>query len=89
MLTKKIIISNKLGLHARAAAKFVSHAAHYSSDVEVTKGSQVVNGKSIMGVMMLAASQGTELGIQITGQDELAMMHDLETLVNNKFGEAE
>lgn len=90
MLTKKIKVINKLGLHARAAAKFVAHASRYGSHVEVSKAAdQKVNGKSIMGVMMLAAGKGTELEISVDGKDEAAMMHDLESLINEKFGEGE
>lgn len=89
MLEKKIAIINKLGLHARAAAKFVSCASRYGSEVEVIRGPKTVNGKSIMGVMMLAASRGTEILLRVSGEDETAAMTDLEALINNRFGEAE
>ena len=88
MLKKTVTIVNKLGLHARASAKFVSHASRYKSDIEVTKNNHTVNGKSIMGIMMLAAIQGTELELTIEGVDENAMMEDLQTLIDNRFGEA-
>ncbi|KTD14437.1 HPr family phosphocarrier protein [Legionella israelensis] len=89
MITKKITIINKLGLHARASAKFVSTAARFQSHIEVSKGSQTVNGKSIMGVMMLAASKGSELTLQIEGTDETAMEEALTSLIHNRFGEEE
>lgn len=87
MVKKKITIINKLGLHARAAAKFVSTASHYGSEIHVTKGEQKVNGKSIMGVMMLAASKGTDLQLEIDGDDAQDMLIALEELVADKFGE--
>lgn len=87
MINKKVTIVNKLGLHARAAAKFVNCASHFGSEIVVKKGEQVVNGKSIMGVMMLAASRGTDLEISIDGHDEEAMMNDIVTLIGNRFGE--
>lgn len=89
MITKKITIINKLGLHARASAKFVSTAARFQSHIDVSKDSQTVNGKSIMGVMMLAASKGSELTLQIEGPDEKAMEEALTKLINERFGEAE
>lgn len=89
MINKKLIIQNKLGLHARAAAKFVSHASRYCSELELIKDKQRVNGKSIMGVMMLAASKGTEIELAITGEDEKEMFADLENLIGNNFGEEE
>jgi len=89
MIKTNITIINKLGLHARASAKFVSTAARYQSHIDVTKDTQTVNGKSIMGVMMLAANKGTELILQIEGPDEEAMEHALVTLINNYFDEGE
>ena len=83
------IITNKLGMHARAAAKFVSLANHYSSDVSLIRGEQTVNGKSIMGIMMLAAAKGTELRICVSGDDEAEACTSLASLVNEKFGEKE
>ena len=87
MISKTIIISNKLGLHARASAKFVGKASEFSSKIEVKKGSKIVNGKSIMGIMMLAASKGTELDIIANGEDEQAAIEAIVTLIDNKFGE--
>lgn len=89
MITTKIKIINKLGLHARASAKFVSTAARFQSQIDVTKDSQTVNGKSIMGVMLLAASKGSEITMEIDGPDEVAMNEALVQLINNYFGEGE
>ena len=89
MIKTKIKIINRLGLHATASAKFVATAAKFQSYIDVSKGSQTVNGKSIMGVMMLAASQGTELVLEIEGPDEDAMNESLVHLINNFFGEGE
>ncbi len=89
MIKKKLTIINKLGLHARAAAKFVATTSRFTSEINVFKNDQQVNGKSIMGVMMLAASLGTELTFQIEGEDEVEMFDALEKLINNKFDEAE
>lgn len=89
MLKANVTIINKLGLHARASSKFVSCASKYLSNITVSKGSQEVNGKSIMGIMMLAASQGTELEIQTDGEDESPCLDALIELINNRFGEEE
>ena len=78
-----------LGMHARAAAKFVNTASEYSSHVEVERNGQRVNGKSIMGVMMLAASKGTRLTLKIDGEDEQQAMQALEKLIADRFGENE
>ena len=89
MQEKEVVIVNRLGLHARAAAKFVTLASSFSSEVEVSKDGQTVNGKSIMGVMMLAASKGTQLVITTRGNDEEDAVQRLEELISEKFGEAE
>ena len=89
MIKTDIILINKLGLHARASAKFVSTASRFQSHLDVIKNSQTVNGKSIMGVMMLAASHGNTLTLQIDVPDEVEMEQALLTLINNRFGEAE
>lgn len=89
MIKTKIKIINKLGLHARASAKFVSIAAKFQSQIDVTSNSQTVNGKSIMGVMMLAANKGSELIMEIDGPDEVQMNEALTHLINNYFGEGE
>ncbi|MDX1697869.1 MAG: HPr family phosphocarrier protein [Thiohalobacterales bacterium] len=89
MHERPVTIINKLGLHARAAAKLVTAASAFSSDVELSRDGQRVNGKSIMGVMMLAASRGTELVIITNGSDEVAAADRIEALVADKFGEHE
>lgn len=87
MIKKKIQIINKLGLHARAAAKFVQLASNYASHIDVIKNGRTVNGKSIMGIMMLAASQSTWIELNISGEDEEEALLALEKLVNERFGE--
>lgn len=87
MIQKQIDIINKLGLHARAAAKFVTCASHFESSIHLAYNSHRVNGKSIMGVMMLAAAQGTTLTISIDGKDEKMAMEALDELINDHFGE--
>lgn len=89
MIKKKITIINKLGLHARAAAKFVKIVSSYSSDVNIEFANHKINGKSIMGVMMLAAGKGAEIYIYVSGDDEKEAMIAIEALVNDKFGEEE
>ncbi|MDR3501148.1 MAG: HPr family phosphocarrier protein [Legionella sp.] len=89
MIKTTITIINKLGLHARASAKFVSTAARYQSQINVTKDSQTVNGKSIMGVMMLAANKGSTITLEIEGPDEEHLNEALVQLINNFFGEGE
>ena len=89
MINTQITIINKLGLHARASAKFVSTANKFQSRIDVTKGTQTINGKSIMGVMMLAANQGSELLLAIDGPDEESMTDAIVTLINSRFHEAE
>ena len=89
MISQEIDIINKLGLHARAAAKFVSTANQFASTIQVANGDRDANGKSIMSVMMLAASQGTRLTLTIDGEDEGEAMSALEELINDYFGEGE
>ena len=89
MLTENVEIINKLGLHARAAAKLVKVAAAFESNIEVERDGHAVNAKSIMGVMMLAASQGTELNITTDGDDEVDAMDAVLDLINNRFDEEE
>lgn len=88
MMKKKIEIINKLGLHARAAAKFVTLASQYQSEIFLEHKNKKVNGKSIMGVMMLAASKGTELTLIATGTDEQQAVDALVELINQRFDEA-
>jgi phosphocarrier protein len=87
MITKQITIINKLGLHARAAAKLVNCASGFTSSVFIDRNGQRVNGKSIMGVMMLAASQGSSLKVEVSGTDESSAMEAIEKLINDRFGE--
>ncbi len=87
MITKQITIINKLGLHARAAAKLVNCASAFRSTVFIERNGQRVNGKSIMGVMMLAASQGCSLKIDVSGTDECGAIEAIEKLINARFGE--
>lgn len=85
----QVTICNKLGLHARAAAKFVATASQFTAEVEVEKDGRRVNGKSIMGVMMLAASKGASIKLFIQGEDADLAMEKIKALVLAKFGEAE
>lgn len=87
MISSKALIVNKLGLHARAAAKLVSLCARYESEITLQCKGRTANAKSIMAVMMLAASIGTELEITANGQDESAAIDALLALIENKFGE--
>lgn len=87
MIRQTITITNKLGLHARASAKFVGKANEFASKIEVKKGDKIVNGKSIMGIMMLAASKGTELELIVDGKDETLALQGIVNLVAAKFGE--
>ena len=89
MITTEVTLNNKLGLHARASAKFVNTAAQHQGSITVIRGSKRVNGKSIMGVMSLGAQCGETLILEASGQDAEAMTQTLITLINNKFGEAE
>jgi phosphocarrier protein HPr len=89
MLENSITIINKLGLHARAAAKLVSTASAFSSKVKISFNGKEVDGKSIMSVMMLAASQGCEIQLKIDGDDEQAAMDAIVELINDYFGEGE
>ena len=89
MLDKTVTIVNKLGLHARAAAKFVTLASSFASNVKLARNGQEVNGKSIMGVMMLAASKGADICLIADGCDENEAIAKLTELIENRFGEAE
>lgn len=87
-LSKELVVLNKQGIHARPAAKFVQTANKFASDIFVQKGSERVNGKSIMGLMMLAAGPGSKFTVHAHGKDAEQALLDLEELVNSKFGEA-
>ncbi len=87
MIRTTLVISNKLGLHARASAKLTQLAAQYRSEVWLSRNGRRVNGKSIMGVMMLAAGIGSKVGIETIGEDESDAMTALKQLIADKFGE--
>jgi len=87
MIQEKVVIKNKLGLHARPAAMFVKTAAKFKSDVFLGRDEQEVNGKSIMGVMMLAAEMGSTLTLTVKGEDEKEALAALIALIENKFEE--
>ncbi|MBL1320206.1 MAG: HPr family phosphocarrier protein [Methylophaga sp.] len=89
MIERTITIINKLGLHARAAAKFVTIASEFKADIKVSRNGRIVNGKSIMGMMMLAAAKNTEIVITADGSDEQKMLDVIEVLINDYFGEGE
>ena len=89
MKNKDLLIENKLGLHARAAAQIVKSASGYSSRVLLCKDGVEVDGKSIMGIMMLAAAKGTTILVQAEGADEDRALEGMERLFRDKFGEKE
>ncbi len=84
---KQFTIQNKLGLHARPAALFVQTANRFRCDVEVRKGDQTVNGKSIMGIMTLAVQQGSNIVVRTEGSDAENAMEELTRLIEDNFGE--
>lgn len=89
MIERDIEITNKLGLHARASAKLTQLAGQFQAEVWLARNGRRVNGKSIMGVMMLAAAKGTSLRVETNGPDEGAAMEAIVALVDDKFGEGE
>jgi phosphocarrier protein HPr len=89
MIEQEIEIVNKLGLHARASAKFTQLATKYQSEVWMTRNKRRVNAKSIMGVMMLAAGKGSKVLLEAEGADEKECFDALTALIQNKFGEDE
>jgi len=89
MIQTRILISNKLGLHARASAKLTKLAGGFRSDIHLSRNGRRVNAKSIMGVMMLAAGLGSEIEIETAGDDEQTAMDALRALIDSKFGEGE
>lgn len=89
MICETVTIENKLGLHARASAKFVQLASGFACEINLTRNGQSVNGKSIMGIMMLAASMGTDIKICADGPDETKALESLTDLVKDRFGEDE
>jgi len=89
MIKERVTIINKLGLHARAATKLVHLASRFASESQLAKGDKIVNCKSIMGVMMLGASKGTELELIVEGEDEQVAFDAIKDLINDRFGEGE
>jgi phosphocarrier protein HPr len=89
MIQQEIEIVNKLGLHARASAKLTQLAGKFRSEVWVARNGRRVNGKSIMGVMMLAAGKGSKIILETNGEDEQAAFDAILALINDKFGEGE
>ncbi len=89
MKTAAVMIVNKLGMHARASAKFVTLAAQFKSDVTLGRNGQHANGKSIMGIMMLAAGKGSQVELAVDGEDEHQALEALVGLIDNRFGEDE
>ncbi len=89
MLETRILIINKLGLHARAAAKLVSTASAYSSKIKIAHNGKEVDGKSIMSVMMLAACKGSEITVKADGEDKEQAIQAITDLINNRFDEDE
>ncbi len=86
-MEKTVEIINKLGLHARAAAKFVTLASKFSADIRVRKDNREVSGKSIMGVMMLAAAKGSTITLIAEGEDAQQALDELDALIADRFGE--
>jgi len=89
MQERRVTIVNKLGQHARAASKFVNLAKRFASRIEIVNTAKTVDGKSIMSIMLLAASQGTEIGLRIEGEDEDDAMKAITDLIADRFGEGE
>jgi len=85
--SRELTIVNKLGLHARAAAKLVAVASQFAADIRLRRGDREVNGKSIMGLLMLAAAQGTTLTVTADGPDAQAALARIEALFSERFGE--
>ena len=88
-ISQEIKIINKLGMHARASAKFVQLASSFTCHVEVEKNGQRVNGKSIMGIMMLAAGKGSSIILHLEGKDAETCVDALSNLINHRFDEDE
>ncbi|OGD28715.1 MAG: phosphocarrier protein HPr [Candidatus Aminicenantes bacterium RBG_13_63_10] len=89
MIDAQILIKNKLGLHARAAVKFVNLANRFQAHVKIIKDGSEIDGKSILGILTLAATKGTTLRLKISGRDERAALKALEALIDARFGESE
>jgi phosphocarrier protein len=89
MIEQAITIKNRLGLHARAAVKFVNTANRFVADVRIEKDGSVIDGKSILGILTLAATQGSDITLKIDGLDEEAAWKAMAELINSRFGEKE
>ncbi|MFT5117159.1 MAG: phosphocarrier protein HPr [Kiritimatiellia bacterium] len=89
MIKKSLVIINKLGLHARAAAKLTGLAGRFSSKIELSVKDKTVDCKSVMSLMLLAASKGTPIELTTDGKDEVDAINAIEALINNRFDEAE
>ena len=89
MVTRDVEIKNKLGLHARAAAKLVHTAARFKSDIKIRKGDEEVDGKSILGILLLAAGRGSVITLKADGEDEREALDAIEKLIEAKFDEVE
>jgi phosphocarrier protein HPr len=89
MINREIEIKNKLGLHARAAAKLVHIASRFKSDIKIRKGDEEVDGKSILGILLLAAGRGSVITMKADGTDERDALDAIENLIDAKFDEVE
>lgn len=89
MITRDLEIKNKLGLHARAAAKLVHIAARFKADIKIRKGEEEVDGKSILGILLLAAGRGTTVTVKANGEDETDALEAVQKLIDGKFDEVE
>ena len=89
MIEREVEIVNRLGLHARAAAKLVHAAGNFRSKVTLIWNGELVDGKSILGILLLAAAQGTKLAVRCEGEDEAAAMDAVTALIADRFGESE
>jgi phosphocarrier protein HPr len=89
MINKEITIKNKLGLHARAAVKLVNLANRFESTVRIVKDGNAIDGKSILGILTLAATQGSEITLKVSGRDEVMAVEALVDLINDRFQEEE
>ena len=89
MTERNIEIKNKLGLHARAAAKLVHTSARFKSDIKIRKGDEEVDGKSILGILLLAAGRGSTITVKADGPDEQDAVDAIEKLIDAKFDEVE
>jgi phosphocarrier protein len=87
LIRRRVLVSNRLGLHARAAARFVHTASRFRARITASRGDKAMDGKSILGILLLAAVQGTEIEIQAEGEDEEAAVEALSALVEGGFGE--